>query len=445
MTQRNAKQHKKPLAGKELPWVPVMLLITVFQLLSFMPLLLQDNAELPLILALLCYPAAEWLFIALVRGITKQRSLAPELLGLWLSGLGLMICGSISAQYAWKQAVAAAAGMVVYAVLLWIIADIDRAMKLRPLIAVAAGALLAVNLIFAQAAGGGQRNWLNFGGFSIQPSELVKLAFVFVGAATLDRLQRTQSITRYLIFAMGCVAALFLMKDFGTALVFFATFLLIAFLRSGDLRAIGLACAAALMAAALVIIFRPYVAGRFQVYRHVWEHIHDTGYQQTRVLIYSSSGGLFGLGLGQGKLRGIFAASTDLIFGVLCEELGMIIAFLVPVCYIGMAVFALKSARRARSSFYTIASVSAAGMLLVQASLNIFGITDLLPLTGVTLPFVSRGGTSMLCAWGLLAFIRAGELTGKKPKPKLLPAQAVQAPQDIPFSRKKNQEQAGGA
>ncbi|MCL1951401.1 MAG: FtsW/RodA/SpoVE family cell cycle protein [Oscillospiraceae bacterium] len=410
----------KQRAATEKPrtaWAPVMLLITVFQLLSFAPLLLGGDADWTLTASLLGYPAAEWLFMGLLRGIAKRRDFSPELLGLWLSGLGLAVCGSFSAAFAWKQAVAIAGGLLVYAMLLWATADVDRAMKLRPVVAVGAGGLLALNLVFARAVGG-QRNWLDLGGFSIQPSELVKLAFVFVGAATLDRLQSTQSITRYLIFAMGCVAALFLMKDFGTALIFFATFLLIAFLRSGDLRAIALAVAAAGMAAFLILYFRPYVAGRFQVYRHVWEHIHDTGYQQTRVLIYSASGGLFGLGLGQGRLRDVFAGSTDLVFGLVCEELGMILAFLIPVCYVALAVFALRSARRARSAFYTIASVSAAGMLLLQAALNIFGITDLLPLTGVTLPFVSRGGTSMLCAWGLLAFIRAGEMDIKRKQGK---------------------------
>ena len=418
---------KRLITEKRLTWMPAMLLITAFQLLSSAPLLLREGAQWPLFAALLGYLPAEWLFLLLLRGITKQRNLAPELLGLWLSGLGLVICGSFSEEFAWKQVVAIAGGMLVYAALLWAAADVDRAMKLRPVVAVGAGALLAVNLIFA-ASVGGQRNWLDLGGFSIQPSELVKLAFVFVGAATLDRLQSTKSIARYLIFALGCVAALFLMKDFGTALIFFAAFLLIAFLRSGDLRAIGLVCAAAGMAAFLVIYFRPYVAERFQVYRHVWDHIHDTGYQQTRVLIYSSSGGLFGLGLGQGRLRGVFAASTDLVFGLLCEEFGMILAFLVPICYIALAVFALRSARGARSAFYTIASVSAAGILLLQASLNIFGITDLLPLTGVTLPFVSRGGTSMLCAWGLLAFLRAGELEPRAKFEKFEPLPAIKKP-----------------
>jgi len=394
--------------ARAFPWPLLMLLVTVFQLLTFAPVLLRDEAQdLGLLLALLCYIPGEWLFLLLLRAITKQRRCELEVLGLWLSGIGLAVCGSFSPEFAWKQAAAVGGGLLVYAALLWMTADPGRAMKLRPAVAVAAGALLAANLALGTVVGG-QRNWITLGGFSIQPSELVKLAFVFVGAATLDRLQRTQSITRYLIFAMACVAALFYMRDFGAALIFFLTFLLIAFLRSGDLRAIALVCAAALMAAALVLLFSDYVTNRFSVYRHVWEDPHGMGYQQTRVLIYSSSGGLFGLGLGNGRLRGVFAASTDLVFGLVCEELGMVVAFLVPLCYVVFAAHTLRGAKQARSSFYAIASVSAAGLLLIQASLNIFGITDLLPLTGVTLPFLSRGGTSMLCSWGLLAFMKGG-------------------------------------
>ena len=399
-------------------WKSVMLLVTLFQLASFAPLLLRLDWEglaagaasqgggLAALLTLLGFPAMEWLFLLLLRAVTKKQNLAPEILACWLSGLSLAVCGSISAEFAWKQAAAVAGGMLVYAAILWAVSHPDRAMRLRPAVAVAAGGLLALNLVLAQAVNG-QRNWIALGGFSIQPSELVKLAFVFVGAATLEKLQRTPSITRYLIFAMGCVGALFLMKDFGTALLFFSTYIVIALLRSSDLRAIALVCAAAAMAAALVLLFRPYVMGRFRVYRHVWDDMHGAGYQQTRVLIYSSSGGLFGLGLGNGKLRNVFAASTDLVFGVLCEEFGMLIAFLAAFSYVALAVYTVLHARQARSAFYAIAAISASSMLLIQASLNIFGITDLLPLTGVTLPFISRGGTSMLCSWGLLAFISA--------------------------------------
>jgi len=408
----------KPKTRTKFPWKSLLLLVTAFQLASFAPLLLREGLwdglaggvaqgdDLAFVLALLGFPAVEWLFLLPLRAAAKKENLAPELLACWLSGLSLAVCGSISAEFAWKQAVAIGGGMLTYAAILWATGHPDRAMQLRPAVALAAGGLLAINLILAQTVNG-QRNWITLGGFSIQPSELVKLAFIFVGAATLEKLQRTPSITRYLIFAMGCVGALFLMRDFGAALIFFTTYIVIALLRSSDLRGIALVCAAGVMAAALVLIFRPYVMGRFSVYRHVWNDMYGAGYQQTRVLIYSSSGGLFGLGLGNGRLRGVFAASTDLVFGVLCEEFGMLLAFLVALSYVGLAIYTIFSARQARSAFYAIAAISAASMLLIQASLNIFGITDLLPLTGVTLPFISRGGTSMLCSWGLLAFIAA--------------------------------------
>jgi cell division protein FtsW (lipid II flippase) len=397
----------------------MLVLAALFHLLSAAPLLV-NAPPLELWLSLVLYPLAEWLFLFCLRHIGKQRRLELELLGCWLSGIGLVISGSILPGYAWRQAAAIVCGMFLYAATLWVVADVNRAMKLRPIVAGAAIALLALNLALAGFTNG-QRNWISIGGFSFQPSELVKLAFIFVGGATLDRLQRTQSILRYLIFALCCVGVLFTIRDFGTALIFFATFLLIVFLRSGDLRTIALVVAAAAMGAALVLIFRSSVADRFRVYRHVWENMNAAGYQQTRVLIYSSSGGLLGLGLGNGKLRNVFAASTDLVFGMLCEEWGLLLAFLVPLCYLAIAIFTLRAARRARSSFHSIIAVSAAGLLLFQASLNIFGITDLLPLTGVTLPFVSRGGTSLLAAWGLLAFMRsafagAGTLRDKKPK-----------------------------
>ena len=421
------KPKQKRISRKRFPWPLLLALVTGFQLLSAAQVLLRvDEPEWYLIAALLGYPALQWGFMIALRIVTKQDRCEPELLACWLSGIGLTVSASFSTGFAWRQALAIAGGMVVYAILRWCIADPDRAMKLRPAVAVGAMGLLVLNLALALAAGGNLR-WIHLGGFSIQPSELVKIAFVFVGAATLERLQRTQSILRYLIFAMACVGALFYMNNFGTALIFFVTFLFIIFMRTGDMRSIAFICAAALMAAVMILRFRPIVAGRFAVYRQVWDYMHEGGFQQTRVLIYSSSGGLFGLGIGNGRLRFIFAATTDLIFGVIAEEMGLIVAFLIPLCYIGIAIYALRAAQQARSSFYTIAAVSATGLLIFQAALNIFGITDLLPLTGVTLPFVSRGGTSMLSVWGMLGFIAAlRESKARKPrKEKDLPLQGI--------------------
>ncbi|MBR2892599.1 MAG: FtsW/RodA/SpoVE family cell cycle protein, partial [Clostridia bacterium] len=125
----------------------------------------------------------------------------------------------------------------------------------------------------------GAYNWLAFKGFSIQPSEFVKIAFIFVGAATLDKLVTAKNIYMYVLFSMGCIGVLFLMKDFGTALIFFFTFIVISFMRSGDIRTIIFICAAALIGAVLIIYFRPHVAARFAAYRHVWEDVYGAGYQ----------------------------------------------------------------------------------------------------------------------------------------------------------------------
>lgn len=121
----------------------------------------------------------------------------------------------------------------------------------------------------------------------------------------------------------------------------------------------------------------------------------------------AASGGLVGMGAGNGWLHKIPAADTDLVFGMLCEEWGLIIALLAVAAIVTLAVFAARACREGRSSFYTIAACAAGSLLVFQTSLNVFGSVDILPLTGVTFPFVSNGGSAMLAAWGLLAYLKA--------------------------------------
>jgi cell division protein FtsW (lipid II flippase) len=214
----------------------------------------------------------------------------------------------------------------------------------------------------------------------------------------------------FIAFAGACLACLFIMRDFGTALIFFFTFVVLAFMRSGDVRTILFVILAVGMGAVLlVLVKKDYVMSRFDTYRHVWETPYDAGMQQTRAMVYSVSGGMLGMGIGKGKLRSVFAALEDLVFGVVCEEWGMIIGLIVGLCYIVIFVHSIRNAKGSRSAFYSIASCAAGSLLLFQAALNIFGVTDFLPLTGVTLPFVSRGGSSTISCFGLLAFIKAAD------------------------------------
>ena len=287
--------------------------------------------------------------------------------------------------------------------------DLERVMKLRLYIAIGAILLFVANLVLGKDVNG-SRNWIFIGPFSFQPSEFIKIAFVFVGASTLDHLQTKKNITEFIVFAAICLAFLFLMRDFGTALIFFACFLIIAFMRSGSFRTIFLILAAACFGVFLILQFKPYVAQRFSGWMHVWEHTQDSlGYQQVRTMTYIASGGLFGLGLGNGILKYVAAGDSDLVFGMLCEEQGLLMGMAVLFALVLFILYARSDVTRSRSTFYAIAACAVSGMLLFQAALNVFGPTDVLPLTGVTLPFISAGGSSMISVWGLLAFLKASD------------------------------------
>ncbi len=393
----------------------ILLLLTIFQFFSCLPVVFEGGKFYAVnALCFLGFTVFEWLYVAVMHLAFKKVNFELEFIAFFLSGIGMTLTASVSKSSHIKQLAAVIIGIVVYDVLLWFLQDVKRVMSVRMPLAVFALCFLAGSFVlirFAGSAINGAYNWLVIGGkISVQPSEFVKIAFIFVGAASLDKLLTSKNIYLYIAFAIGCIGVLFLMRDFGTALIFFFTFLVIAFMRSGDVRSLLFICAGALLGAVLIIYFKPYVARRFAVYRHVWENYDTTGYQQVRTLIYSVSGGLKGLGVGNGRLRYVAASTTDLVFGMVCEEFGIIIAFAIVIAFAIITVYAIRTSRSAPSTFYSIAACSAAAMLLFQTCLNIFGITDILPLTGVTLPFVSQGGSSMVCSWALFAFIKAADV-----------------------------------
>lgn len=392
-------------------WLFLLLLMTAFQIFCAIQILTNGGEDIvkgTIIAVFALYITVEWTYFIVFAGFLRRKSFEVELIAFFLSGIGLALTTSVYPNKAYTQLIAILLGIGVFIVLLWTLSDIDRVVKLRMPVAVLSIAALVFTLIFAKNINGA-RNWIIIGDglLSIQTSEIVKVAFVFVGAATLETLQSTKLLTKYIIFAVTCVGLLFIMKDFGTALIFFFTFVIIAFLRSGDIKTIFLICAGALIGGIGVLTFKPYVANRFNSYRHIWEFADTKGYQQVRLLIYSVSGGLFGLGLGNGKLRGIYASTEDLAFGMVCEEFGIIIAFTVLLTFVALVVYSIRYSVASRSSFYSIAACAASALLLFQTALHVFGATDLLPWTGVTLPFISRGGSSMMCCWGLVALIKA--------------------------------------
>lgn len=371
----------------------------------------NDDYKTIVVIAMALFVITEWVYLIIFYTALHRRNFELELLAFFLCGTGLAAGGSINAMAAFKQYFMILAGILIFVFMVFLLGNLELCMKLRRWVAVAAILLLILNLILGKSKNGAN-NWVEIAGVTFQPSEFVKVAFIFVGAATLEKIQTSKNIFAFIGFSVACVGALILIKDLGTALVFFVTFLIIAFMNSGDIKTIILAIASAVMGAGIVVKYKSYVTARFSVYRHVFdkEFYNGSGFQQTRTLVGLASGGLFGLGIGHGNVRHVAFSSTDLIFGVICEEWGFIFGIILVLTFVFIAISALVNSIAARSTFYSIAAVAGAGMFLFQAALNIFGITDVLPLTGVTLPFVSQGGSSMMCCWGVLAFIKASDV-----------------------------------
>ena len=392
--------HIKPINN-----FAMLFVLSIFQLITgFEAASVHEDFSTKAILSTLVLIALEWVYVTLLYFTVHRRNFELEFIAFFLSGVGLTVIGSVNPDACFKQLIILAVSVIAYTVFTFVLGDVDLCMKLRMPVAIAGILLLAVNLIFGTEKYGA-RNWISIGSFTMQPSEFVKVAFIFVGAA--------KNIIRFIIFSIVCVGALILMRDFGAALIFFITFLIIAFMNSGDIKTAGLAVAAAGLGGAIVIKYKPYVTARFSVYRHIWEDIYGKGYQQTHILTGIASGGLLGLGIGNGNIRRFFdnyLIYTDDVFGVICEEWGYIFALVLVLSFVAIAVSALVNSIAARSTFYSISAVAGAGMLLFQCALNIFGITDVLPLTGVTLPFVSQGGTSLMSCWLVLAYIKASDV-----------------------------------
>ena len=385
------KQARRPVRTAASPGT--LWLLTLFQVLMFLQFLpgLTAGATLPVCIGFGGLVLLSWVFCSLRR--TGSRGL--EVLALLLTTVGFAVTAAYDSHSLYKQLVAVVLGMGIYLLMDRVLQSLPLALKLRwPLVA-AASALLAFNVLFGQRIFGA-KNWIAVGPITFQPSELVKIVFILAGAATLDRLFAKRNLIFTILFSAYCVGCLALMSDFGTALIFFVAFLCIAFLRTGDLPSIVMITAAAGFAGGIVL--------------------------------------RFGAGPEEAWLKYVGAANTDLVFGVVSEEFGLLLALCAAAAVILLGIYALRAAGRSRSSFYAIAACATAAMLVFQTTLNVLGSVDLLPLTGVTFPFVSMGGSSMLSCWGLLAYLQAAAPppVSVKAAPKA-PAPAVKPPQATGF------------
>ena len=403
--ERLAQIRTKASSGMES--IANLLFLTILQALSCLGFLLAEAPVASVLAGFGGIAVMQWALLIFYLFI-RRPAFEVETLAFLLCTMGMAAICAVKPEESVKQLLALGMGVATFLLVAWSMRDLERAKKIRMAAGVLGIILLVVTLMFGKVYHGA-KNWLKIGSMSVQPSEFVKVCFVYVGASAMDRLLHKRNLITFIIYTLLVCGCLGLMNDFGTALIFFFAFLMIAYMRSGSVGTIALALTALGFAGVIALKIAPHALQRFANWRHIWEDPFDKGYQQTRALMCIASGGLFGLGIGQGWMKNLFAADSDMVFASLAEEWGLIMPILLVLCIVVLAGFSMRCASVSRSSFYTIGACTAGAILVIQTIFNVLGTVDVLPLTGVTFPFVSNGGSSMICAWGLLAFIKAAD------------------------------------
>jgi cell division protein FtsW len=291
--------------------------------------------------------------------------------------------------------------------------------RLTPLILLAAFVLLVAVLMPGLGLKiNGARRWLGAGPLAFQPSEVMKLALVLHVSAVLaarPKLARSLRTVGGPVLAVGGAAVLLIMAqpDLGTALVICATLSALLVTAGLPLRQLGLVAGAGAFLILVFALIDPERTSRLTTFLNPWAHASGAGFQAVQGQIAIGSGGFFGVGPGQSvqKIFYLPEAHTDFILAVIGEELGFagVSALLFLYGMIGYA--GLRTARNAKGAYAKLLAGGLTSLILCQALLNVYAVLGLAPLTGVPLPFISSGSTSLivlLCAMGLLLNIAAG-------------------------------------
>ena len=386
-----------------------VLLLTVIQVCCCLAFLLNGSGEYAqdILIGFGGIVICQWALL-LFYLIIHRTAFEIETIALFLCTMGMAVISTVKPAESLKQLIAIVMGIVLFITVGWSLRDLERAKRFRYWAAIAGIGFLLITLVFGQEYYGA-KNWLVIGSISLQPSELSKVCFVYVGASAMDRIITKRNLFLFIAYSAIICGCLALMNDFGTAIIFFMAFLVIAFMRSGSVGTIALACTSLGFAGVVALKIAPHALRRFSTWRHIWESPLAGGYQQTRALMCMAAGGLLGIGPGNGWMKNVFAADSDVAIATVCEEWGLIMVIMMVLAVIAVAIFCVRSAALGRSSFYTIGACTAAAILMMQTILNALGTVDVLPLTGVTFPFLSNGGSSMICSWGLLGFMKAAD------------------------------------
>jgi peptidoglycan glycosyltransferase len=360
-----------------------------------------------------------------VLGLTHVglRKLAPEAdpillpLALLLNGVGYVFVARLDSELAGLQATWTAVGVAAFLGTLVVVRRVADLERYRYLFMLAGVGLLLMPLVPGIGRNiNGARIWVQLGPTNFQPGEFAKIALaVFFASYLVERREVLSDVRvgrsqlRYLgplLLAWGAsLVVMIAERDLGSSLLFFALFVVLLWVATGRSLYLGMGGAMFGVGALVSLSMFSHVKERIVVWLDPWSRAATSGFQIVQSQFALAAGGVAGAGLGLGSPQKLPAAETDLIFAVIGEELGLFGAAAILVAFVLMVGAGLRIALRASRPFEQLLAAGLTTILGLQAFIIIGGVTRLVPLTGVTLPFVSYGGSSLLGSYVLLALL----------------------------------------
>ncbi len=323
---------------------------------------------------------------------------------LMLMVTGILLLQRLDDSLALKQLVWFAAGLIIVSLMPVAIKALPKLYKFKYLYIIIALALTAFTFIAGEEVYG-SKNWISIGGFGFQPSEISKMLLILYLATVFRKDGSIKNVFTGGIPSALIVLMLVIEKDLGGALIFFIIYMIMMYVATGKellfLGGMGAASAAAVVAYKLF----SHVRVRVAAWIDPWVDIDTGGYQIAQSLFAIGAGGFIGTGLTLGSPKTIPFVEKDIIFSAICEEMGIIYGIGIIFIFLIMFAASLKNASRIDDRFMSMISVGIVATMSFQTFLIIGGNIKLLPLTGVTLPFISYGGSSYLMSMVMFAFL----------------------------------------
>ncbi|MEQ8196604.1 MAG: FtsW/RodA/SpoVE family cell cycle protein [Clostridiaceae bacterium] len=329
-----------------------------------------------------------------------------------LAVIGIAVLYRLDSKVAIKQIIWFVAGITSYVLIIVLIPDFKRFYKYKYIYLGVTAVFMPMALIIGKEQYGA-KNWVIIGPLSMQPSEIGKIFLILYLAVSLknyvdkkDVLEDAKQLVEIAFVSMASIGCMVLQRDLGSALIFFGITVTMLYVASSKVRYVFMAMGMFSFGAVASYYLFAHVRNRIIIWQNIWEYANNESYQIVQGLFSISSGGMFGSGLGQGYPGFVPVNTSDFIFAAICEELGMVFGIGILIIYFLLFYRGMRAAIKIEDRFSQLSAVGFSAMIAAQVLVIIGGVFAVIPLTGITLPLISYGGSSMLTIFFALGMLQ---------------------------------------